>query len=81
MVIVLLKYVTRPGKQALSTQNTLVCIMARISCSVCAIYPQSVSFIEFLMDFCTYNDILDTIWITEKSYSILNSQNQVKFYM
>ena len=28
--------VTRPGKQILSTQSTLVCIMAHISCSVCA---------------------------------------------
>ena len=24
------------------------------------------SFIEFLMDFCTYDDILDVIWITNK---------------
>ena len=29
-------------------------------------YPKSVSFIEFLMDCCTYDDILDTIWITDK---------------
>ena len=29
-------------------------------------YPKSVSFIELLMDFCTYDDILDTIWITDK---------------
>ena len=31
-------------------------------------YPKSVSFIEFLMDFCTYGhgDIVDTIWITDK---------------
>ena len=28
-------------------------------------YPNSVSFIEFLMDFCTYNDILDAIWTTD----------------
>ena len=30
-------YVTGPGKQVLSTQNMLVCIMTPISCSVCAI--------------------------------------------
>ena len=29
-------------------------------------YSQSVSFIEFLMDFCIYDDILDTILITDK---------------
>ena len=33
------------------------------------------------MDLCTYDDILDTVRITDKSYYILNSQNQVKFYM
>ena len=42
--------------------------MAPISCSVCTsvCYPKSASLIEFLMDFCTYNDILDTILITDK---------------
>ena len=29
-------------------------------------YPKSVSIIEFLMDFCIYDDILDTIQITDK---------------
>ena len=29
-------------------------------------YLQSVSFIEFLMDVCTYDFILDTIWFTDK---------------
>ena len=33
-------------------------------CGMC--YPKSVSFIEFLMDFCTYDDILHTIWITDR---------------
>ena len=54
------------GKLVLSTRNTLVCFMAPISCSVAMCYPKSVSFIEFFMDCCTYNDILDTIWITDK---------------
>ena len=55
---------TGPGKQVLSTQNTLVCIMAYIPCSVCAI--QSVGFIKYLMDFCIYDDIIDIIRITDK---------------
>ena len=29
-------------------------------------YLKSVSFIEFLMDFCIYDNILNTIWITDK---------------
>ena len=29
-------------------------------------YPKSVNFIEFLMGFCIYDDILDTIQITDK---------------
>ena len=48
---------------------------------LCMCYPKSVSFIEFLMDFCIYDDISDTIRIKDKSYYILNSQNQVKFYV
>ena len=47
-------------------QNTLVHIMSPISCSVAMCYPDSVSFIEFLMNFCTCDDILDTIRITNK---------------
>ena len=66
------------GKQVLSTQNTLVRILAPVL-YVLASYPKSVSFVEFLINFCTYDDILDTIWITGKSYCILNSQTQFKF--
>ena len=29
-------------------------------------YPNSVSFIEFLIEGYTYDDMLDTIWITDK---------------
>ena len=32
----------------------------------CMCYPKLVNFIEFLMDFCIYDDILDTIQITGK---------------
>ena len=33
---------------------------------VCMCYPNSVSFIEFFMDFCIYDEILNTICITDK---------------
>ena len=29
-------------------------------------YPNSVNFIEFLMDFCIYDDIFDMIQVTDK---------------
>ena len=44
-------------------------------------YPKSVIFIEFLMDFCIDDNILDVIQITDKKLLHLNSQNQVKFHM
>ena len=53
--------VTGPRKQVLSTQFTLVHIFL-----FCLHYPKSVTFIEFPMDFCIYNDILDTNRITDK---------------
>ena len=47
--------------QVLSTQNTCFHVMALTSCLVCA------SFIESLIDFCIYDDILDKIQpITDK---------------
>ena len=48
-------------KQVLSTQHTLVRIMAPISRSVAIYYLKSISFIEFLMDVCIYDDIVDII--------------------
>ena len=36
-------------------QNTLVHIMAHILCSGCMCYSQSVSFIEFCIDFCMHD--------------------------
>ena len=54
------------GKQVLSTQNTLVHVMAHSYLHFCIYYPESVSFIEFLMDLCIYDDILDAIWIADK---------------
>ena len=52
------------GKQVLSTQSPLAYIMARILFCMC--YAKSVSSIEFLMDFCIYDDILDMIQVTDK---------------
>ena len=54
------------GRQFLFTQNTLVRIMVSISFFVAMYYPNFVSFIEFLMEFCIYDYILDTIHITGK---------------
>ena len=33
---------------------------------LCMYYAKAVSFIELFMDFCMYDDILDTILITDK---------------
>ena len=33
------------------------------------VYPKSVSFIEFLMDFCIYDDSLDTTLIADEKFS------------
>ena len=42
-------------------------------------YPKSVSFIEFHMDFCIHDDMLDTIWITYKKllYFKLSKSGQI----
>ena len=57
-------YVTGPRKTGLIYTKDTVHIMAPILFYMC--YPKSVSFIKFLMDFCIYDDILDTRWITDK---------------
>ena len=60
--------VTRPEKTGVSTQNALVHIMASSYILFCMCYAKAVSFIEFLIDFCMYDDIkfLDTLLITDK---------------
>ena len=68
---------TGPGKTGL-IYTKYTCLYYGIYLLFCMYYPNSVSCIEFLMDFCIYDDILDTVWITDKK---LNSQNQVKFYV
>ena len=59
-------------KQVLSTQHTLVCIMASISCSVCAMLN-----LFILLNSSSYMMTLYQKQI--KSYHILNSQNYVKY--
>ena len=57
---------TGPGKTSLIYTNTLVHIIACISCSVAIYYPKSVRFIECFMDLCIYDDILDATQIADK---------------
>ena len=44
-------------------------------------YPKSVNFTEFLMDFCIYDDILDTIQIINKKllhFKLLKSDQTLR---
>ena len=64
-----LLYVTGCGKTGLIyTKYTLVCIMAAISYSICAIQTLLVLLNSSWISAYTYDDILDTIRITEKNY-------------
>ena len=45
----------------------------------CMYYLNSVSFIEFLMDFSIYDDILNKIRFTDKKLLYFKPQNEVKF--
>ena len=57
--------VTGPGKTGLIyTKYSCLYYDAYLLFYMC--YPKSVNFIEFLMDFCIYDDILDMIQITDK---------------
>ena len=71
---------TGPGKTGLIyTKYTCLYYGTYLLFYMC--YPKSVNFIEFLMDFCIYDDILHTIQVKGKSYCMLNSQNLVKSCM
>ena len=63
--IIILTYVTGPGKTGLIYTKHM-CLYHRTYLLFCVCYPQSVSFTEFLMDLCIYDDILDAIRITDK---------------
>ena len=56
---------TGPGKTGL-IYTKYTCLYYGMYLQFCVCYPKSVNFIEFLMDLCTYDDILDAIQITDK---------------
>ena len=59
-------FVTGPGKTGLIyTKCTCLYYGTYLLFYMC--YPKSVCIIEFLMDFCTYDDILNTVLITDKN--------------
>ena len=58
-------YVTRPGKTGL-IYTKYTCLNYVMYLLFCMCYPKSVNFIEFLIDCCIYDDILDMIEITDK---------------
>ena len=60
-------YVTRPrpGKTGL-IYTKYMCSYYGMYVQFCVCYAHSVSFIEFLMDFCICDDIFNLIWITDK---------------
>ena len=60
-----IKHVTGPGKIGLIYIN-YTCLYYGTYLLFCMCYPASVNFIEFLMEFCIYDDILDTIQISDK---------------
>ena len=70
---------TGTRKQVLFTQNTLVHIVATYLL-FCTCYLTFVSFSEFLMDFCIYDDILDTIQITGERLIHFKFSKSGKFF-
>ena len=58
-------YVTRPGKIGL-IYIKYTCLYYGKYLLFCMCYPNSVTLIDFLIDFYMYDDILDTILITDK---------------
>ena len=66
---------TGPGKTVLIyTKYTCLYYGTYLLLFMC--YPKSFNFIEFLMDFCIYDDMLDTIQIIDKKllhYKLLKS--------
>ena len=73
-------YVTEPGKTGLiHTKYTFLYYGMYLPFS--KRYIRSISFIKFLMDFYIYDNILNTIRITDKSYLHFKFQNQIKFYV
>ena len=69
---------TGPGKTGLIYTKHM-CLYYGTYLQFCVCYPNSVNFIEFLMDFCIYDDILDAIQIIEKKLLLfkLSKSNQI----
>ena len=65
-------YITTMSLEISCTTNTVISV-------ICKCYPNSVSFIEFFVDFCIYDDILDTIQIIDKylSHFKLSKSSQI----
>ena len=62
------EYVTGPGKKGLIyTKHMCLYYGTNLLFHVC--YPKSVSFIDFIMHLCMYDDILYAIRITDKKLS------------
>ena len=64
-VICIAIYVTGPGKTGL-IYTKYTCLYYNMYLFFCMCYPKSVYFIEFLMDFCIYDDILLMIHVINK---------------
>ena len=56
---------TGPGKTGL-IYTKYTCLNYGTYLLFCVCYLNSVSFIEFHMDLCIYDDILDALWIIDK---------------
>ena len=57
--------VTGPGKTGL-IYTKYTCLHYGTYLLFCVCYLKSVNYIEFLMDLCIYDDILDALWLTDK---------------
>ena len=72
-------------KQVLYTQNAFVHIMAFTYLLFCMCYAKVFSFIEFIMNFCIYDDILYAIQITNKVITLklskLHGSNYARSYI
>ena len=72
------QYVTGPGKTGLIyTKYTYLYYGTYLL--FCMGYPKSVNFMEFLIDVCIYDDILDALQITDKKllYFKLSKSGQI----
>ena len=71
---------TGPGKTGL-IYTKYTCLYYGTYLLFCMCYPKSVNFIEFLMEYCIYDDILDMMQITDKKllYFKLSKLGQILY--